>query len=157
MKKNKSLEYYLDQPYKIELHYEPGDNTWVATHPELGRGSCYAIGESKDEALKRLEEERKFILQYALDEGHSIPEPKFEEEELPSGQFVVRLPRSLHKKLKDKAKEEDVSLNQYVVSIISEYIGANQIKKVYQRRTPPVQAVREKSRKYSSPKKHGQK
>lgn len=37
-----------------------------------------------------------------------------------SGRFVVRLPRYLHKRLVKQAAEEGVSLNQLVVSLLSE-------------------------------------
>ncbi|MDP2302504.1 MAG: toxin-antitoxin system HicB family antitoxin [Ignavibacteria bacterium] len=123
MKKNKPLEYYLNLPYKIALHFEPGDKTWVATHPELGSGTCYAIGETIDEALQLLEEEKKFILELALNEEKEIPEPVFETEELPSGQFVLRVPKTLHKKIKDLAEKENISLNQYVAFVLSSHVG----------------------------------
>lgn len=119
----KDLKYYLNLPYSTILEFEPGDNTWVAYCPELGRGSCYAIGETKQEALDLLEEAKADILKYALDEGKEIPEPKFEEEELPSGQFLSRIPRSLHQKLKLIADKEHISLNQLVLSYISEKVG----------------------------------
>lgn len=32
-----------------------------------------------------------------------------------SGRFVIRLPRTLHKRLKEEASAEGVSLNQYVL------------------------------------------
>ncbi|PIP78473.1 MAG: hypothetical protein COW85_04035 [Ignavibacteria bacterium CG22_combo_CG10-13_8_21_14_all_37_15] len=123
MKKNKSLGYYLNLPYKIDLHFEPGDKTWVAAHPELGSGTCYAIGVSIDEALQLLEEEKKFIIEFALNEEKEIPEPVFETEDLPSGQFVLRVPKTLHKKIKDLAEKENISLNQYVAFVLSSHVG----------------------------------
>lgn len=121
-----NLKYYLNLPYRVELNFEPGDNSWVATHPELGRGSCYAISDTKEKALKLLEEEKKSLLEFAIKEGKAIPEPDFEEE-LPSGQFVLRLPRSLHKNLKEEADKENISLNQLTVSVLSQYVGAKGI------------------------------
>lgn len=120
---SRGLKYYINLPYKVELYFEPTDKTWVATHPELGRGSCYAVGATKEEALKLLEEEKRALMELAINEGNKIPKPEFEEE-LPSGQFVLRLPRSLHKKLKDEADKDNISLNQFTVSILSQYVGA---------------------------------
>jgi antitoxin HicB len=37
-----------------------------------------------------------------------------------SGKFVLRLPKSLHRKLARNAKKENVSLNQYAVLLLSE-------------------------------------
>jgi predicted RNase H-like HicB family nuclease len=74
---NKDLKYYINLQYKTVLEYEPDDKTWVAYCPELGRGTCYAIGESKLEALALLEESNKIILEYAFEVGKEIPEPAF--------------------------------------------------------------------------------
>lgn len=123
MKKNKTLEYYLSLPYKTVTHFEPRDNSWVATHPELGQGSCYAIGNTEDEARKLLEEEKKFLLEFAFKEGKEIPEPIFEDEDLPSGQFLVRIPKTLHRALREIADNEGISLNQYVLSTLSQSVG----------------------------------
>jgi len=121
---NKDLKYYLNLPYKTVLEYEPDDKTWVAYCPELGRGTCYAIGESKSLALELLEKSRKTILEYALAEGKEIPEPDFmDDDDLPSGNFIIRVPRTTHKKLKFEAENEGVSLNQYVLSVLSEHLG----------------------------------
>ncbi len=57
MKNNKNLNYYSALKYKIELSYNTGDNKWTAAHPELGAGSCYAIGDTQEEAIKKLKEE----------------------------------------------------------------------------------------------------
>lgn len=115
----RNLKYYLNLPYKTILEYEPDDNTWVAYCPELGRGSCYGIGDTQDEALSQLSEAKEIIISFALEESKEIPEPQFEKEELPSGNFIVRLPKTLHKSLKYNADKEGVSLNQLVVSYLS--------------------------------------
>jgi antitoxin HicB len=121
---NKDLKYYLNLPFKTVLEYEPDDKTWVAYCPDLGRGTCYAIGESKSEALELLEKSKEIILEYALEEGKEIPEPAFiDDDELPSGNFIIRVPRTTHKKLKFEAENEGVSLNQYVLSVLSEHLG----------------------------------
>lgn len=121
---NKELKYYLNLPYKTVLEYEPDDKTWVAYCPELGRGTCYAIGESKLEALALLEKSKKNILEYALAKGKDIPEPVLiDDQDLPSGNFIIRLPKTTHRKLKVEAETEGVSLNQYVLSVLSEHIG----------------------------------
>jgi predicted RNase H-like HicB family nuclease len=71
---NKDLKYYLTLPYKTVLEYEPDDKTWVAYCPDLGRGTCYAIGQSKSEALELLEKSKKTILEYVIEERKEIPE-----------------------------------------------------------------------------------
>jgi ABC-type uncharacterized transport system YnjBCD permease subunit len=40
-----------------------------------------------------------------------------------SGKFVVRVPKMLHARLAARARAEDVSLNQYVNTILAEALG----------------------------------
>lgn len=131
MKTHKDLSYFLSLPYKIEIYFEPEDMTWVASHPELGSASCYAIAETQEEALKLLADSKKDILEFAISEGKEVPEPAFAKEVLPSGQFVLRIPRTLHAQLKAQADTEKVSLNQYVLTILSEYNGSKKIELAY--------------------------
>lgn len=72
---NKNLEYYLGLDYPMLYEYEPQDSTWIAYNPDLGRGTCYAIGDTKAEALKNLNECRLGLIKMLYDEGKSIPEP----------------------------------------------------------------------------------
>ena len=51
------------------------------------------------------------------EENRPLPEPSREEA---SGKFVVRVPRSLHRRLQLLAQMENVSLNQLVTSLLAE-------------------------------------
>lgn len=81
-------------------------------------------GETLEEALANLEDAKESWIEVELEDGHPIPEPR-EDEEF-SGKLLVRMPRFLHKKLTLQADRENISLNQYVVSCLSEAIGAKQ-------------------------------
>src|SRR5437867_2527475 len=63
------------------------------------------------------EEARQLWIRTAYDHGHEIPLPSQPDEY--SGKFNPRLPRSLHRSLAEAAEREGVSLNQYVVSLLS--------------------------------------
>ncbi len=69
---NKSLEYYLSLPYTIELTPDE-DGYWVAAIPLLK--GCMTQGESREDALRMLDEAKELWLETALEEGVSIPEP----------------------------------------------------------------------------------
>jgi antitoxin HicB len=45
------------------------------------------------------------------------------EEKTYSGRVLLRLPRSLHKDCVERAKEEGVSLNQFVLYAVAEKVG----------------------------------
>ncbi|MCC7334315.1 MAG: toxin-antitoxin system HicB family antitoxin [Pirellulaceae bacterium] len=47
--------------------------------------------------------------------------------ELPSGKFVVRVPRSMHSALQKEASEEGVSLNQLVVAKLAIGLGKHTV------------------------------
>jgi len=105
----KTVDYYMNLPYTIELRYD-ADEGWFVRMKELP--GCISQGDTAEEALTMIREAMQLWLEVALEEGNSIPEPRSEEEY--SGKFVVRVPRSLHRELVEAAEQEGVSLNQYV-------------------------------------------
>ena len=115
----KTIEEYLELPYTVTLRRdEEGD--WVARVQELE--GCTAHGATKAEALENLEEAQRAWIEDAIEAGDGVPEP-LEEMPLPSGKWLQRVPRSLHKKLAEFARRENVSLNQLVTSILAEAVG----------------------------------
>ena len=53
----------------------------------------------------------------ALEDGYEIPEPTSDDEY--SGQFKLRIPKSLHRSLAEHARQEGISMNQYCVYLLS--------------------------------------
>lgn len=115
----KTLDYYLSLPYKITL-YLADEGGFVVEIPELP--GCISQGETREEALVMIEDAKIAWLTVALELGTDIPEP-IQEEETFSGKFVLRLPKSLHRDLAKKAKEENVSLNQLTTYLLSSALG----------------------------------
>lgn len=66
------------------------------------------------------EEEASLVAAEAMDDGTtvSLDEVKRDLEDY-SGKLVLRIPRSLHKALREAAKVEGVSLNQYMLYKLS--------------------------------------
>jgi antitoxin HicB len=110
----KMVEDYLKLPYTRELIPEP-EGGWFVRIKELP--GCISQGETPEEALAMISDALRGWLEVSLASGDPIPEPR-EEEEF-SGKFMVRLPRSLHKRLVELAQEEGVSLNQYISTILA--------------------------------------
>jgi len=98
------------------------DGDLVASIAELE--GCVAHGKDAAEALAELASMKKLWIESCLADGKPVPLPA-EDDTLPSGKWLQRVPRSLHKRLTDLAQREGVSLNQYVVSILAEAVGAN--------------------------------
>lgn len=74
-----------------------------------------------EEALANLNDAKKGWLETNMELGRPIPEPTSGEEF--SGQLRLRMPKSLHKALTERAKDENVSLNQLILYHISRGIG----------------------------------
>ena len=113
------LREYLKLPYTIVLKRdEEGD--FIARVKEFD--GCVADGQDEMDALGNLSIVKELWLETALKAGQQIPLPE-NEPELPSGKFLIRVPRTLHKSLVDLAREEDVSLNQLVTVSLAETVG----------------------------------
>ena len=56
-------------------------------------------------------------LEAALEDSESIPEPQSLDGY--SGQFKLRIPKSLHRSLAEQARKEGISMNQYCVYLLS--------------------------------------
>lgn len=116
----KNLNYYLKLPYKIEIIPSP-EGGYAARIIELP--GCISQGQTLEEVTANIEDAKICWLEAALEEGITIPEPELNQEDY-SGKLVVRMPKSLHKVLAEKAKEENVSLNHYINYQLSKGIGA---------------------------------
>ena len=65
---------------------------------------------------KLIPEEAALAAAEAEDDGTTMTLEEFKQSlEKYSGKLVIRIPRSLHKKLKEAAEAEGVSLNQYML------------------------------------------
>src|SRR5262245_38218891 len=115
-----TLDEYLKLPYAIELRRDE-DGDWVARVLELQ--GCTAHGATQPQALEQLEEVKRDWIQAALEDNIPIPEPEREEDDLPSGKWVQRVPRSLHQRLRHLAKREGTSLNNLVALALAEWLG----------------------------------
>jgi antitoxin HicB len=116
----KTIEEYLALPYTIVLRRDVRDEIFVARAEELP--GCSAHGDSESEALSNLRDAMRLWIEDCLESGDTVPEPA-EEIELPSGKWLQRVPRSLHLKLINLAKDDGVSLNQFVTAVLAEAAG----------------------------------
>lgn len=112
--KTKDLNYYLSLKYPIQIFEEEG--AYTATHPDLPGSASF--GDTVEEAIAGLNENRRLWLEGRLSAGQTIPEPSSIEEY--SGKFLLRISRSLHASLDREASQEGVSLNQYVATLLAE-------------------------------------
>jgi predicted HicB family RNase H-like nuclease len=117
--KVKDLNYYMSLDYSVVINKvaEEGNTYYYGKIAELD--GCHTTADTVEELLKELEEVKKDHLEIKLEFGDIIPEPN----EMPSGKIVLRMPKTLHWRLAGEAKQEGVSLNQYMIYKLSQSIG----------------------------------
>ena len=117
----RTIEEYMKLPYRIELIPDADEGGFVVTFPDLP--GCLSSGETVEEACRNAEDAKHEWLTAAIEENLPIPEPDSTEDY--SGQFKLRLPRSLHRQLTLQSKREGVSMNQYCVFLLSQNNAAH--------------------------------
>ena len=114
----KNIEELMKMDYRISLRKDE-DGDYIAAVDELP--GCVADGRSPNKAVENVREAMKSWMTSRAEAGLEIPEPRDASEY--SGKLVIRMPRSLHKKLSALAACEGASLNQHIVSTLSEACG----------------------------------
>lgn len=122
----KTVEEYLVLPYTIEI--TPDDGSFFVKVKELE--GCMSVGETRTDALAMIEDAMQEWLTVAIEDGIDIPLPESLQEDRYRGKFPLRLPKLLHRKLAEAAEQNRVSLNQYLVMLLSEKHALHQVKKL---------------------------
>ena len=81
-----------------------------------------AFGESHEEAYALAIDAIESLARTAEQKGKSFPSP-LPDDEGPSGRVTLRLPKSIHARTIARAESERMSLNGYLVSVISYAVG----------------------------------
>ena len=107
-------EYYLSLNYRLSV-YKDDEGEFIVEVPDFP--GCAADGRTAEEAFENVRSAMRAWVEARLEAGLAVPEPRASAEF--SGRLVVRMPRSLHQRLAFRADEEGISLNQYIVSLLS--------------------------------------
>ncbi len=115
MNDDQRLDYYNKLPYRLEIIPDTEEGGYAARYPQLK--GCITCGDTLEEVLRNARDAKTAWLETAIRYGDHIPMP--EDDSRFSGQFRLRLPRSLHRELSEQARHEGVSMNQYCLSVLS--------------------------------------
>jgi len=112
--------------YSINITWSNEDEGYVATVPEFKNLS--AFGETQDEALK----EARIVLEGYIEayKTDNIPLPEPHQAADYSGQTRLRMPRDLHRALAIASQRQGVSLNTYMIMLLSTNYALNSVLKV---------------------------
>lgn len=101
--------------YSFQVAWSSEDAAYVATSLEFPGLS--GLADSPEDALRELRKVVEVAVEAYVEDGDAVPQP-IEVQEF-SGQFRLRLPKSLHAALAGRAVAEGVSLNALAQTLIS--------------------------------------
>ncbi|MFT8907294.1 MAG: type II toxin-antitoxin system HicB family antitoxin [Lentilactobacillus diolivorans] len=121
------LKYYMNLSYKIVMDFieDEGESYYKLTIPRLP--GVIAFGATVEEAMTDLKGAKEIWVKKCLQDGIRIPQPI---DETYSGRVTLRMPKSLHKELAQTAADEDIILNQYIVTVLEQGNLMNTYEKV---------------------------
>lgn len=117
-KKVKDLDYYMNLRYEARI--QKSDTGYFAEIPDLP--GCMTFCEEFDQLEEMIEDAKKAWFEMSIEDNVEIPEPRKDKDF--SGKFLLRLPKSLHRKLSNQAERDGVSLNQHILNLLSEESSA---------------------------------
>lgn len=113
--------------YSVQVIWSDEDEAFLATIPELPGLS--AFGDTQEEATQEAITIAQDMIEIKEEDGDPIPNPHKKREY--SGQFRLRLPQSLHESLSVEADREGLSLNSYLIYLITKQSTVHSIEKLY--------------------------
>ena len=111
----KTVNDYMKMNYRMEVVEDDAEGGYVVSYPDLP--GCITCGETLESAIKNAADAKKEWIEATLEEGGTVPEPDSLSDY--SGQFKLRIPRSLHRALAEQSKKEGISMNQYCIYLLS--------------------------------------
>ena len=111
--------------YGYRVAWSNEDDAYVATCAELEGLS--GLGDTAQEALSELRVAVELAIEEFTDSGTEIPKPIRATSH--SGQFRLRLPKSVHAMLAVRAESEGVSLNALIISYVAMGLGDSNAKR----------------------------
>ena len=109
--KKDDIEKYINLPYSFIVTPEEDNNKtyYVCRIAELP--GCISHGKNPIQAQKNIKDAMYDWIESALIDGYEIPQPLTETEK----RITLRIPGTLEAKIKLQAKNEDKSINQFII------------------------------------------
>lgn len=111
----------LDYPFQVRPLTKAEGGGYLIEFPDLP--GCLSDGETIEEALVNGADALRSWIAAAREFGDPIPRPSRPIDDTYSGRWNMRVPRSLHRRLAERAKAEGVSLNTFAVTLLAEGLG----------------------------------
>ncbi len=111
----KTVDYYMNLPYRMEIVADMDEGGYIASFPDLP--GCFTCGDTIEKVAENANDAKKAWIEAAIEDHIEIREPSGPTSY--SGQFKLRLPKTLHRTLAEQAHEEGISMNQYCIYLLS--------------------------------------
>ena len=110
-----------DYPFQVRPLAEEDGGGYLIEFPDLP--GCVSDGATIEEAIANGADALQSWMATAREFGDPIPPPSQPSDEAYSGRWNMRVPKSLHRRLAERAKAEGVSLNTLAVTLLAEGPG----------------------------------
>ncbi len=110
--------------YTIRVQWSEEDEAFLANCLEFP--SLMTHGDTQSEAIEELREVLQFAIDDLRDKGKNLPVPIGEKQF--KGNISLRVPPETHEQLFYNASEEQLSLNQYITTILEKNLYENKIR-----------------------------
>ena len=114
----KTIEPLLRREYPITL-VPAEEGGYVAEHRDLP--GCITQGDTRAEAMANLAAAKRLWIATAVEHSDEVAQPSTDDRF--GGRVLVRMSKSLHRRLFERAQDEGVSLNQLVVAMLAGALG----------------------------------
>lgn len=111
----KTIDEYMALPYRMEIVPDPDEGGFIVSFPDLP--GCITCADTMEAAIKNAVDAKRAWITAACEDGITIREPESLDDY--SGQFKLRIPKSLHKTLAEHSRREGISMNQYCLYLLS--------------------------------------
>jgi antitoxin HicB len=111
----------LDYPFQVHPLARDEGGGYLIEFPDLP--GCLSDGRTIEEAVANGADALRSWLATAREFGDPIPLPSRRSDDAYSGRWNMRVPRSLHRRLAERAKAEGVSLNTLALTLLAEGLG----------------------------------
>jgi antitoxin HicB len=115
MSKEKSLEYYLRLPYRVEIYPEPDGSGYTAAIPDLP--GCITYADTMEELAEMIEDAKRTWIECSLEDGLYIPEPT------PADDELIPVSRAIHQQLVERAQREKQSVSRLVETALASAVS----------------------------------
>lgn len=110
---------HLEYPFTIRPLSRDEGGGYLIEFPDLP--GCISDGETPEEAARNGEDAARSWIAAMLEAKRPIPKPSLREAY--SGKWQLRMPKSLHRRLAERARADGVSLNTLAVTLVAEGLG----------------------------------